>query len=120
MANSKMGILEVQADYVKVLLVNPKGDSSIVEINSMKFPQGINPLPGQVLEVDYYGRFFSVLGKTAEKVFSFTLDVPATVVVDAAAIGTDEEAAKAATIVAMKKAGDVRRLKFPYDVKVNK
>jgi hypothetical protein len=120
MATTKMGILEVGADYVKVLLVSPKGDHSIVEVASMKFPQGISPVPGQVLEVDWMGRFFSVIGKTADRVYSFSVDLPATVTVDAAAIGTDEEAAKTSAINAIKKMGDVRRLKFPYDIMVNK
>lgn len=120
MAASKMGILEVDANYVKVLLVSPKGEHSIVEIDTIKFPQGVNPMPGQVLEVDYMGRFFSVLGKLPDKVFKFTLDLPATVTVDAAAIGADEASAKAAATEAMKKAGDVRRLRFPNDVRINK
>lgn len=114
--NCKMGILEASGDLVRVLMVTEKGEHSIMDIDSIKFPSSMAPIPGYVYDVDYYGRFFSVLGRSNEKVFSFDLTVPAEVVFGAAGLGEDEESAKESCRKYVTDQKILQKIRFPHDI----
>lgn len=116
----KMGIIEASGDSVRVLMVGAKGEHSIMDIDSIKFPSSMAPIPGYVYEVDYYGRFFSVLGRAPDKVFNFDISLPAEVVFQAAGLGDSEEQAKQVCEKYLKDQAIIQKIRFPHDVKLIK